>query len=142
MKKINKKHIILIALIAITVLITLNANVMAVNPDDYAPSQTITSTSFLGKAGIVLGWIKYIGILVSVIALTIIGIKYLFSSVEGKAEFKKAMLPYILGCFLLVGISLVIGLIENIASVETSGGGSGRPPVVHHNPTGTQRELY
>ena len=117
MKKTNKKHIISMALICIIMLITMNTSVMAVNPDDYTPSQTITSGNFLGKAGIVLGWIKYIGVIISIIALTIIGIKYIFSSVEGKAEYKKTMLPYILGCFLLVGISIVIALIESVAKI-------------------------
>lgn len=146
MKKINKKNIISIALVCITLLIIMSTNVIAVNPDEYEPSQTITSNNFLGKAGIVLGWIKYVGILISVIVLTVIGIKYIFSSVEGKAEYKKAMLPYILGCFLLVGISIVIGLIENIAYVEqlSYGPGTGGVPIIQERPSDdiTQTEWY
>lgn len=119
--KINKKIIISIALIFITTLITMNTTVLAFNVDYYDPEPHVEDGAFLEKAGIVLGVIKYVGIIASVIVLSIIGIKYIFSSVEGKAEFKKAMLPYVLGCFLLVGISLVIGLVEDIATAgETS----------------------
>lgn len=119
LKKMNKKIIISVALILITIFL-LSTNIFAIsNPDFYDPSKgnTQTSDKFLGKAGVILGWIQYIGILISIVTLTIIGIKYLFSSVEGKAEYKKTMIPYVIGCFLLVGISVVIELIEYIAKV-------------------------
>lgn len=115
MKK-NVKLIISIALVIITTLILINNVVAVEDPESWDPNANIESgTRFLAKAGIVLGWIKYLGILIAVLALAFIGIKYMFTSIEGKADYKKAMLPYILGCFMLVGISIVIGLIENIA---------------------------
>lgn len=119
MKKVNKKMLFSIALIILTIFTLTSSTFSVSNPDFYDPSQGAQSnnTSFLQKAGIILGWIQYIGILVSVIALTIIGIKYLFGSVEGKAEYKKTMLPYVIGCFLLMGASFVVGLIANIAEL-------------------------
>lgn len=114
-RKTNIKIIILISLISIIVLNLISTSVLAVNPDSYTPNQQINSPKFLERAGIVLGWIKYLGILIAVIVLTIIGLKYLFGSVEGKAEYKKSMVPYVLGCFLLMGVSLVIALIESVA---------------------------
>lgn len=118
MKKVHIKLIISIALIIMILLLLIN-NAFAFNPNQYNPNPEIQTGSFLAKAGIVLGWIKYLGILIAVLALTVIGIKYMFSSVEGKAEYKKAMLPYILGCFMLVGISIIIGIIEYLAVSST-----------------------
>lgn len=118
MNKVNIKLTISIALIIIILLILAN-NTFAFDPNEYDPTPEIQSGSFLQRVGIILGWIKYLGILIAVVALTVIGLKYMFSSVEGKAEYKKAMLPYILGCFMLVGISIVIGLIEYIAVSST-----------------------
>lgn len=115
--KTGKKLIIFISLMSIIVLNLISTSVLAVNPDAYAPSQQINSPTFLGRAGIVLGWIKYLGILISVIVLAIIGLKYLFGSVEGKAEYKKSMVPYVIGCFLLMGVSLVVALIESVAKI-------------------------
>lgn len=112
----NKKLIISIALIVFTIFIINDTQALS-DPDFYDPEPTVEQGTFLDRVGTVLGWIKYIGILVSVVALSIIGIKYLFSSVEGKAEYKKTMGPYILGCFMLVGISTVIAIIENIADI-------------------------
>ena len=114
--KLNKKMIFSIALIFLMIF-TMNTISMAVNTSRYDPEPQVTAGAFTERAGIVLGWIKYIGILVSVIALTVIGIKYLFGSVENKAEYKKTMVPYVIGCFLLAGVSVVIGLIESIAKV-------------------------
>lgn len=117
MKIINKKIIISVALIILTILI-LTSNVFAVSdPSIYDPEPTVQGGSFLLKANKVLGWIQFIGILTAVLALTIIGLKYLFSSVEGKAEYKKTMWPYLTGCFMLMGICLIIEIIEQIAKV-------------------------
>lgn len=118
MIKTNKKLIISVALIIFMICI-FTSNAFALNPDDpkWNPNPEIDQGTFLNRAGIILGWIKYIGILVSVVTLSIIGIKYIFSSVEGKAEYKKTFPPYILGCFLLAGISVVIAIIENIANI-------------------------
>ena len=116
MKKVNKKIIISIALFCLTIISLANTS-MAVNPNEWNPNQSVSSGgTFIKKAGNVLGWIKYIGIIVSVVALAVIGFKYMLSSVEGKAEYKKTMGPYIVGCFMLVGVSILIAIIEEIAS--------------------------
>ena len=112
--KINKKQIIVITLI-IAIITFISTNVYGVDTSFYEPDPVGTPSSFYSRVGIVLGWIKYIGILVAVVALTIIGIRYLFGSVEGKAEYKKTMMPYVLGCFLLVATSTIVGLIADVA---------------------------
>ena len=118
MLKMNKKKIISIAL-TILMILTLTSNVFATefNPDDWDPEPTVEAGgSFLERAGSALGWIQFIGIIVSVLALAIIGIKYMLGSIDEKAEYKKTMIPYIIGCFMLMGISILIGLIEEIAN--------------------------
>lgn len=111
-RKTSIKTIILISLMSIIVLNLISTSVLAVNPENYAPSQQINSPKFLERAGIVLGWIKYLGILISVVVIAVIGIKYMFSSIEGKAEFKKSMIPYLIGCLLLIGVSAMIKVME------------------------------
>lgn len=117
MRKVNKKIIVSIALICLTIISLANTS-MAVNPEDpkWNPNPSAKSDTFLTRAGLVLGWIKYIGIIVSVVTLAIIGLKYMLSSVEGKAEYKKTMGPYIVGCFMLAGVSIIIAIIEEIAT--------------------------
>lgn len=115
MKKTNKNRIIAIGLISIIMLTFMSTNIFAVDADYYQPSSTGTATTFNSRAGIILGWIQFIGMLVSVVVLSIIGIKYIFTSVEGKAEYKKAMLPFIVGCFLLVGTPTVLKIVAGMA---------------------------
>ena len=119
MLKMNKKKIISIAL-TILMILTLTSNVFATtfNPDNWNPEPTVeTGGSFLERVGSALGWIQFIGIIVSVLALVVIGIKYMLGSIDEKAEYKKTMIPYVIGCFMLMGVSILIGLIEEIAKV-------------------------
>ena len=57
-----------------------------------------------------------VGIVVAVIVGMILGIKYMTGSIEEKAEYKKTMIPYLIGVVLLVAITQFIGLIANIVS--------------------------
>ena len=125
----NKKKIKLILIITLIlifiILFSIKNSTLAIDPDDpnWNPNPEFDE-SVTEKSGQVLGWIQYIGIIVGVIALAIIGLKYIFSSVEGKAEYKKAMIPYIIGCFLLMSISLVIVVIGNIVIDDSTQGTS------------------
>lgn len=121
--KIDKKKIIIpIALICTIIFVFMFATTSfatnpdpVTNPDLYKPTDTGSSSSeFTKKAGAVLGLLKYLGIIIAVVVLAIIGINYMLSSVEGKAEYKKKILPYVLGCFLIGGISLVLGLVADV----------------------------
>lgn len=49
--------------------------------------------------------ISVIGIIASVVILMILGIKYMMGSAEEKAEYKKTMLPYLIGAVLLFAAS-------------------------------------
>lgn len=86
-----------------------------VSPGDYKPSSITTSeyqTAFT-KAGIVLGAIRNVSAVVAVIALMIIGIKYMIGSVEERAEYKKTLIPYVIGCVLVVSITTIVSFIYN-----------------------------
>lgn len=51
----------------------------------------------------------------SVVVLIIIGIRYMMGSVEEKAEYKKSMLPYVIGCILVFGASRIASILYNVA---------------------------
>ena len=120
--KINKRFLIVLIALAFTIIFAFTTVVFAgsnpdpvTNPDRYKPiDESASATNVMKKAGVILGFLRYLGIIVAVVALAIIGISYMLSSVEGKAEYKKKILPYVLGCFLIVGISLVLGLVADV----------------------------
>lgn len=79
--------------------------------DDYdKPSDldSATSTKIEKAASKVLTAITNVGIVASIIIIAVLGIKYMLGSVEEKAEFKKDMIPYLIGAFLLFGITAFV----------------------------------
>lgn len=86
------------------------------NPGGYKPGgiSSTDSDKIVAKANPILGTITVVGIVVSAITLTILGIKYMIGSVEEKAEYKKSMIPYIIGVFLLLATSTIVGIIARL----------------------------
>ncbi len=68
-------------------------------------------------AVVIIAVIRYVGVAVSIIVLLIIGIKYMTGTVQEKAEYKKTMIPYLIGVFIFFALSqilpLIIGLIAD-----------------------------
>ena len=64
--------------------------------DKYKGTQT-TSTKFNNKLNNIFGIVRAIGIVISVVMLTAIGIKFMMGSVEEKAEYKQTLIPYVVG---------------------------------------------
>ena len=87
----------------------------SLNPGFWEP--TIENDPTLtAKAGTVLQIINTIGIILAVIILILIGLKYMLSSVEAKADFKKALIPYIIGIVLLVASTTIPNVIYQMVN--------------------------
>lgn len=76
----------------------------------YKPSDmdVDTANKIEGKTGIILTTITDIGMVVAVLILAILGIKYMLGSAEEKAEYKKDLIPYLIGAALLFGITMFV----------------------------------
>ena len=59
--------------------------------------------------------ISTIGSVISVVVIIALGIKYMMGSVEEKAEYKKTLLPYIIGATLVFGASFIASVVYNFA---------------------------
>lgn len=86
-------------------------------PTDYTPADTQKITSV---ASTIVAIIRVIGIIVMVIVLIVIGIKYMVGSASERAEYKKTMLPYIIGAVIFFSLSQLLALI--IGFLEDAGG--------------------
>lgn len=82
----------------------------ASHPDLWKPTVT-AQPELTNKAGTVLGIINTIGVILSVIILAIVGVKYMLGSVEEKADYKKDMIPYIVGAFFLAFATTIPNII-------------------------------
>lgn len=56
-----------------------------------------------------------IGSIVSVIVIIVLGIKYMMGSVEEKAQYKKSLLPYIIGAAFVFAASNIANMVYEIA---------------------------
>lgn len=64
----------------------------------------------------VLSIITNIGMIVSVIIPAVIGVKYMIGSVEERAEYKKDMIPYLVGSVLIFGISIIVKILQTFGN--------------------------
>lgn len=60
----------------------------------------------------IIGWVELAGVIVSVLVMCILGVKYMVGSVEEKAEYKKSMQPYFIGCLLTFGTVTILKVIS------------------------------
>ncbi len=84
-----------------------------------SPSQIIgdsnidLNTSFIDT---ITDFISKIGAFIAVGVMMIMGIKYMTGSLEEKATYKKSMIAYVTGCFLLFGASIIAPKVVEIFS--------------------------
>lgn len=109
-----------IAIIAILVILTITSFTGIVNatiqPDDYKPSDLDQTDYYkpFKMAGVILNAITVTGVVVAVITVMFLGIKYMVGSVEEKAEYKKTMIPILVGMILLFCTSTIVSIIWNV----------------------------
>lgn len=107
MKKRNKIIAIIMLIITILSLTTIS---YGFGVGDLKGTQT--QTAKLTKAGnMVMQVILTIGITVSVIVLIVLGIKYMMGSAEEKAEYKKTLMPYVIGAGLVFAASSIAQIV-------------------------------
>lgn len=74
-----------------------------------------TDTSKISNFGATLVTIlQTVGIVAAILVLLILGIKYMMGSAEEKAEYKKTMIPYLIGAALLFGASTIVTVVYNV----------------------------
>lgn len=112
-KSIKILYIVLCLLIALSPII-LADTVGGVDVDPTTTGNDVNAITGVGNT--IVGMIKVVGVFAAVAALMIVGVKYMMGSAEEKAEYKKVMIPYIIGAVLLFGASLFADKIANIAT--------------------------
>ena len=111
-------------LLAIMLVASVAGTVLAVDPNTVLnglDGNGNVQTNDLTKVGNnIVTIIQVVGIVIAVIVLLIIGIKYMMGSASEKAEYKKTMIPYIVGAVLIfAGTSLVRVIYSSSTSVST-----------------------
>lgn len=84
------------------------------NPDTYKPKGLDNADQVKDIGNKIIGIVQFIGSFASVIVLVVLGIKYMSGSVEEKAEYKKTMVPYLIGAIMVFGITNLLGIINSV----------------------------
>mgnify|MGYP001028784838 CR=1 FL=1 len=115
--------LLLIAVISMTLttMVSANGGIDAANIAGGLKGTTSNAQNDVTKIGNqLIGIITTVGVVVAVIILLVLGIKYMMGSASEKAEYKKTMIPYIVGAVLIfAGTSLVRVIYSLSTSVST-----------------------
>ena len=80
----------------------------------------ITSTGMTNLGGKIIGTIQVLGIIIAIVVLLGLGIKYMVGSAEEKAEYKKTMMPYVVGALLIFAASTIVNILYGVISGAAS----------------------
>ena len=86
------------------------------DPDHYKPSTVSQTTEVVKMGKVVIGTLRTVGVVVSVVVIMILGLKYMMGSAAERADYKKTMGPYLVGVILLFASTGVIDIIYQLVS--------------------------
>lgn len=82
-------------------------------PGIYTPGG---ETTLVKAGGAVLGAVQVIAIAFGIVSALVMGMKYMFSSIEDRVKIKQKLIIYVLGSILVFGATGLIKLIANWAN--------------------------
>ena len=109
---------ILTTIATILLIVSMGASVVyGLTPGQMQGNSSATGTKEVQTFGEnIMGVINVAGVVIAVIILMILGIKYMMGSAEEKAEYKKSMMPYVIGAALIFAASALAQVIYNFFS--------------------------
>ncbi len=112
--------IILMAVMLLALLTTVSNASGGLDPAGMANNLKGTTsnaqTDVMNIGNQIIGIITTVGVVVAVVILLVLGIKYMMGSASEKAEYKKTMIPYLVGAILIFGASAITKVVVSLAS--------------------------
>ena len=117
MKNISKAiFILLIVLMLISIGVPVFAAVTGVSDPSTLTGENVSGTEKItGIGNQIITILTIVGTVVSVVVLIVLGIKYMMGSAEEKAEYKKTMIPYLVGAILIFAASTIANVVYQFA---------------------------
>ena len=88
------------------------------SPGDITPTYG-DSTGLTSMAGKVVGLIRNVAVIGGVIILMILGVKYMLGSTEEKADYKKSLIPLVVGILVVMAATQIMTFL--VSFFETTG---------------------
>ena len=104
--------ILLIVSMGASIVCATDIGPVKINPDTGAEG----TTEIANIGNTIMGLIQVAGIVIAVVILMVLGIKYMMGSAEEKAEYKKTMIPYLVGAILIFAASTIANAVYKFAN--------------------------
>lgn len=117
MKKICSFILIFVIIISVTNIVCASYRV---DPDDFEPSYKTNLSEVNSFAGKLLGIVRNIAAVSLVVIIGFIGLKTMFGSIEERADYKKAIMPLLIGTGIVLLSSTLVGILWDSASTSDS----------------------
>ena len=119
MKKLNKVlSIVMISLMLVSMSTSVFADNASVSINNLSNKNGLTNEaaeSLESIGAVIMTFITNIAMILSVVIIAILGVKYMMGSVEEKAEYKKSMVPYVVGALLIFGAGTIGKIVTGIS---------------------------
>ena len=113
-KKTMRVITILVTVLAVVMIgVTSFAAEVSINSIDGKGDVDVTQIGTVGNK--IATILRAIGTVLLVVVLMVLGIKYMMGSAEEKAEYKKTMIPYLVGAILVFGATQIAGAVLSFA---------------------------
>lgn len=114
-----KRSIRLIMVVMVMLIVILSSTMVFAAPDPsvYNGNTSTINVDTVNSLGQnIVKVISTVGSIASVIVLIVLGIKYMMGSAEEKAEYKKTLMPYIIGAVFVFAASVIASAIFGVAN--------------------------
>ncbi len=79
-------------------------------------STVFNNSGFGDSMNTIIGILQVAGTGISIVTVTLLGAKYMLSSVEQKAEIKQRAMPVVIGMVILFGAVNIVAIVGNLAN--------------------------
>lgn len=115
----SKKTIKILSAVLMSMILVFSISNMVfatLTPGQMTGSTSISTTKLQSVGNGIIGVLKVVGVILSVIVMMILGFKYMMGSAEDKADYKKSMIPYLVGAVCIFIAPFIAGAIYEFAS--------------------------
>ena len=122
MKKQTIQKLFVLIVTVLMVLMALSQICYALTPSNVTPTEPTQSGDIADLGGRIIGALQTIGVVLAVVLLGILGIKYMIGSAEEKADYKKSMIPYLVGAAVLFLAPTIANIVYTFITNGNSNG--------------------
>ena len=113
MKKVLSILMVVVMLACVSTTVFATVDIDGLKNQGNLSNGTIAGMSKIG--GTVINFITNAAMILAVVVIAVLGVKYMMGSTEEKAEYKKSMMPYLIGAILVFGATTIAKMVTSIS---------------------------